>query len=125
MEPVTLTLLSDSIKYSHAADPNSARSRLYSDIMSPLWSHLPAARVNVCEDSDHEFTQGLRLKGGGDDDVAALLEGAPHEHCASVDVGGRCHARLGQDVMHAIAPVFFHLWKEELIQGFTECSSSL
>jgi len=37
---------------------------------------------------------------------------SPHEHRAGVDVGGRLHAALGQDVVHPILPVQLHLEKE-------------
>lgn len=73
----------------------------------------PAVRVQVCEDSQHEFPKCLRPEGGGDDDVAALQECAPHEHGTSVDVGGRRQALLGQDVVQPILPVQFHLEKEK------------
>lgn len=74
-------------------------------------SYVPAARVYVCENSDHEFPQCVRLEGSGDDDVAAPWECDSHKHCASIDVSGCLHTLLGQDVMHPILPVQFHLGK--------------
>lgn len=78
---------------------------------------VPAVRVHISENSDHVIPQRLRLEGGGDDDVAALLEHASHKHCPSVDVGGRRHTLLGHDVMHPILPVQFHLEKKNNV-GF-------
>lgn len=70
---------------------------------------LPAARVHVGENPQHEVPQRERLEGGGDDDVPTLRQRAPHEHRPSVDVGGRRHVLLGQDVVQPVLPVQLHL----------------
>lgn len=81
---------------------------------------VPAVRVHVCENPEHVIPQRQRLEGGGDDDVAALRERDPHEHCAGVDVGGRGHALLGQDVVQPILPVQFHLGMKKKHLGFVK-----
>lgn len=70
---------------------------------------LPAARVHVGENPQHEVPQRERLEGGGDDDVSTLRQRAPHEHRPSVDVGGRRHVLLAQDVVQSVLPVQLHL----------------
>lgn len=83
-----------------------ADSTHWCDITPPA---VPAVWVHISENPDHEIPKYLRPEGGGDDDVAALRQHASHKHCAGVDVGGRHHTLLGQDVMHPILPVQFHL----------------
>lgn len=92
------------VKCCHAADSQPT--------IPPPPVHVPAARVHIGENSDHVVPQRERLEGGGDDDVAALWQRAPHEDRPSVDVGGRVHTLLGQDVVHPILPVHFHLEKK-------------
>lgn len=74
-----------------------------------LRTHIPTAWVHVCEDAEHEISQGERPEGGGEDDVAAQRERVSQKDGASVDVGGGHHGLLGQDVMHPILTVQLHL----------------
>lgn len=88
------------LKPSHAADLKLKAVRRHSST-----TVVPAAWVHIGENSDHVIPQSVRLEGGGDEDVAALLQRASHEHRPSVDEGRRLHTLLGQDVVHPVLPV--------------------
>lgn len=69
----------------------------------------PAVGVQVGKDPQHEVSQRQWLESGGQDDVAALRQRVPQEDGAGIDVGGRGHSLLGQDVVHPVLPVQLHL----------------
>ena len=68
---------------------------------------LLAVGGNVAEDPEQEVPLQDGVKGGGDDDVAALLQVHALEHAAGVDVGAARHLLLGR--VHPVRPVELHL----------------
>lgn len=64
-------------------------------------------RGHVCEDAEEELSLYARLKGGGDDDVAALRQLNPLEDGPGVDVDAPANLLLAH--VHAVDPVQFHL----------------
>lgn len=85
---IDITFLSDKLSYTLLL----AWPHIYGTV-------LPAAGLHISENPEHEIAQRKRLEGGGEDDISALNQTDPHEHCPSIDVGWRIYALLGQDVM--------------------------
>lgn len=79
-----------------------------------LWEECegPAVGVEVGEDAQHEVAQLQRVKGGGHQNVVAPRQRAAQEHGPGVDVGGRGHRLLGQNLVQAVLPVELHLVDE-------------
>lgn len=85
---IDITFLSDKLSYTLLL----AWPHIYGTV-------LPAAGLHISENPEHEIAHRKRLEGGGEDDISALSQTDPHEHCPSIDVGWRIYTLLGQDVM--------------------------
>lgn len=73
---IDITFLSDKLSYTLLL----AGPHIYGTV-------LPAAGLHISENPEHEIAQRKRLEGGGEDDISALSQTDPHEHCPSIDVG--------------------------------------
>lgn len=69
--------------------------------------HTPAVGGNVCEDAEQELASVAWLKGGRDDDVAALRQLCPQENTPRIDVDGAGGLML--QAVHPVLAVLFHL----------------
>lgn len=69
--------------------------------------HTPAVGGNVCEDTEQELASVAWLKGGRDDDVAALRQLCPQENTPRIDVDGAGGLML--QAVHPVLAVLFHL----------------
>ena len=50
--------------------------------------HTPAVGGDICEDSEQELASVAWLKGGRDDNIAALGQLCPQKNAAGIDVDG-------------------------------------
>lgn len=69
--------------------------------------HTPAVRGHICEDSEQKLASVAWLKGGRDDDIAALGLLCPQENATRVDVDGAGGLML--QAVHAVLAVLLHL----------------
>lgn len=74
--------------------------------------HPPELGGHICVEPEDESRGHPWDEGGGDEDVAAALQGSPQEHAAGVGVGRRGHPLLHRQLVQPVPPVVLHLQQD-------------